>query len=262
MENRSLLRPDPRILFSLGSWSVTIWLIFELFNLRLHNWHYVNLVSNTAIRWAGYTLAYATVLPGIFITFTLLKNLGVFTGIRLKRRLIADDHLTLIQLSGLLLLLLPLILPEYFFPLVWGGFVLLLDPLNYKRGIPSLLADIQKGTLCKTVRLLAAGLICGFLWEFWNFWAASKWIYTVPFVGNIKLFEMPVLGFLGFPPFALECYAMYNFLAGSRLAVPWEQWPVSNESRWARVVLTAVLQIPFWFACYWLIDKYSVLSFK
>jgi hypothetical protein len=28
------------------------------------------------------------------------------------------------------------------------------------------------------------------------------------------LFEMPVLGYLGFPPFALECYAMYHALRG------------------------------------------------
>jgi hypothetical protein len=25
---------------------------------------------------------------------------------------------------------------------------------------------------------------------------------------------MPVLGYLGFPPFALECYAMYHWLRG------------------------------------------------
>jgi hypothetical protein len=28
----------------------------------------------------------------------------------------------------------------------------------------------------------------------------------------VKLFEMPVLGFLGFPPFALECFLMYRFV--------------------------------------------------
>jgi len=42
----------------------------------------------------------------------------------------------------------------------------------------------------------------------------------VPYLGNIKLFEMPVLGFLGFLPFAIECWAMYIFsrsLLGSRL---------------------------------------------
>ncbi len=54
--------------------------------------------------------------------------------------------------------------------------------------------------------------ICGGLWEFWNFWARAKWIYTVPILGDIKIFEMPVLGYFGFPPFALECFAMYVFV--------------------------------------------------
>ncbi len=38
--------------------------------------------------------------------------------------------------------------------------------------------------------------------------------YSVPYLGGVKLFEMPVLGYLGFPPFALECYAMYHWLRG------------------------------------------------
>jgi hypothetical protein len=28
----------------------------------------------------------------------------------------------------------------------------------------------------------------------------------------MKVFEMPILGFFGFPPFALECFALYHFL--------------------------------------------------
>ncbi len=57
--------------------------------------------------------------------------------------------------------------------------------------------------------LMAGGLTCGFFWEFWNYWAAAKWTYTLPFLGpfeQYKAFEMPLLGFLGFLPFALECW--------------------------------------------------------
>ncbi len=53
--------------------------------------------------------------------------------------------------------------------------------------------------------------MCGVLWEFWNYWAGTKWIYAVPILGDIRLFEMPVPGFLGFPPFCLECYVLYQF---------------------------------------------------
>jgi hypothetical protein len=47
------------------------------------------------------------------------------------------------------------------------------------------------------------------VWEFWNYWARTKWIYTVPILPDWKIFEMPVPGYLGFPAFAVECFTMY-----------------------------------------------------
>jgi hypothetical protein len=45
-------------------------------------------------------------------------------------------------------------------------------------------------------------LLCGVLWEFWNYWAAPKWVYDVPRLGFGKVFEMPILGYGGYVPFA------------------------------------------------------------
>jgi len=42
----------------------------------------------------------------------------------------------------------------------------------------------------------------------------------VPYLGHVKVLEMPVLGYLGFPAFALECFAMYQWLRGRLGAVP------------------------------------------
>jgi hypothetical protein len=60
--------------------------------------------------------------------------------------------------------------------------------------------------------LLLSGVACGFLWEFWNFWAGARWYYTIPILGHVKVFEMPVLGYLGFPPFAVECFTLLAFV--------------------------------------------------
>ena len=107
----------------------------------------------------------------------------------------------------------PLLWPSpYLAAPVFLGFIFLLDPLNARAGDESLLGDLRAGTRDRLVNLLAAGFICGGLWEFWNFWARAKWIYTVPILGDIKIFEMPVLGYFGFPPFALECFTMYVFV--------------------------------------------------
>ena len=61
-------------------------------------------------------------------------------------------------------------------------------------------------------------IIAGLFWEFFNFWARAKWIYTVPLFDELKLFEMPLAGFIGFPPFAVECAVIYRLLVWHRLA--------------------------------------------
>ena len=118
---------------------------------------------------------------------------------------------------GLAFIVYPLLVPQslavYLFGFVWVGFILLLDPLNKLLGNPSLFSDLEEGRLNKILSLMVAGYICGLFWEFWNYWAFTKWIYTFPITQSIKYFEMPILGFLGFGPFALELYVMYHFVA-------------------------------------------------
>ena len=60
---------------------------------------------------------------------------------------------------------------------------------------------------------MLGGVTCGLCWEFWNYWAVAKWTYQLPFLGDLeryKIFEMPWLGFLGFLPFAVECWVVFN----------------------------------------------------
>jgi len=103
---------------------------------------------------------------------------------------------------------------------VWLGFIFLLDPVNAHLGAESLWRDWRAGRRDRLINLVLSGFLCGVLWELWNYWARTKWIYTVPGFEDWKLFEMPVLGFLGFPPFAIECVVMVRFFAalGERAA--------------------------------------------
>lgn len=207
----SWLRTRRMEFLELAFWSLVFWLIFEMLNLRLKNWRYLEIEPRFWIRWPGYALAYATVLPGIFETKDLLSSLWPRNSPPRPCPLPWTWH-PLFLATGILMLALPLLWPRYFFPLVWGAFVFLLQPVNFRRAAPSLLRDLENGSLREILLLLAAGFICGGLWEFWNFWARAKWEYTIPHVGFLKIFEMPVLGYLGFPPFALSCFVMYAFV--------------------------------------------------
>jgi len=255
LKGNSLILNRAKEFFLMIPWSIFIWLIFEAANLSLKNWYYINLPHSIVERWLGYAIAYGTVLPGIFETTELLEVLGLFRNSKIKKTAISSGGHSVLIFLGILCLSSSLLIPEYCFPLIWMGFIFLLEPFNYRFGGKSLLRDLEEGNPRKIYLLLVAGLICGFLWELWNFWALSKWVYTVPFFEKAKGFEMPILGFLGFPPFAVQAYAMYNFISLFRSKRGWEEsthrlnW--EKRTRPLTSVLTAIL-----------IGSFSVLIFR
>ncbi len=214
----SLLHDRQREFWSMLPISVFIWLLFEAYNFVIRNWAYTIVPLQIWQRWAGYVVAFSTVLPGIFITADLVQMLFrrsptvQTSGCEQIPAQPSTKPSLLFFVLGLILTIAPLILPRYFFPAVWIGPILLLDPILEKTGVQSLSLGIHFGDRTRVYSLLLGGFFCGILWEFWNFWAGSRWTYTVPFFGHLRLFEMPVLGFLGFPPFALECWVLYHLL--------------------------------------------------
>jgi hypothetical protein len=255
LKGNSLLFSRTKEFLLMIPWSVFIWLIFEAANLSLENWYYINLPHSRVERWLGYAVAYGTVLPGIFETTELLETLGLFKNSKMKKTIISGGGHSVLILFGILSLMLSVLMPEYCFPLIWVGFIFLLEPLNYRFGGRSLLKDLEQGTPQKIYLLLVAGLICGFLWEFWNFWALSKWVYAVPFFDKGKGFEMPFLGFLGFPPFAVQAYVMYNFISVFRSKRGWEEstYRLNPEKRTRALTM---------FLAAILIGSFSILLFR
>ena len=105
-----------------------------------------------------------------------------------------------------------IIWPQYGFAFLWMSLFFIMDPVNLWLGRPSLLRRTADGDWRLVLALWVGGLICGFFWELWNFYSSPKWLYQVPYVDFWHVFEMPLLGYLGYLPFALELYAMYAFL--------------------------------------------------
>ena len=223
IKKNSLIMNRTGEFFLMLFWSVFIWTFFEAVNLIMKNWYYINVVPICVVRWLGYGVAYATVLPGLFETTELLESLGLFKDSSVKPVSVNKLWTISFFVLGIACFSGVFFYPKFCFPLIWGSFIFLLEPINYRWGGKSILRDWEKGSLRKFYLLLTAGCICGILWEFWNFWATTKWIYTVPFFEELKLFEMPVLGFFGFPPFAVECYVIYNFISLFRHQRGWEE---------------------------------------
>ena len=212
----SRLHNAPRAFGQMALLSIPLWLIFEGYNLRLANWTYVGLPENWLARTFGYAWSFATITPGIFVTADLIASFRWFEqpSRPVKFSLSTERAMTAL---GAILLTVPLVVPKgpasYLFALVWLGFVLLLEPVNYRLRLPSLLADLEQGRRERLYALLTSGWVCGWLWEFWNWWASAKWLYIFPMFQGWKIFAMPAPGYVGFLSFALECFAMYVFAA-------------------------------------------------
>lgn len=210
----SLIKNRTRQFFIILLISVLIWWIFEFFNYTITNWSYSGILPESWIVRRLYgTIAFSTVLPAVIETFELVKNIKLFDHIKLKKHhKITKRFLYIMIALGIISLILPTIWPTYFFPLVWIGFYFLLDPINYLHKQHSIIQHWKDGNLKIPIALIVAGTIAGILWEFWNYYAVTKWYYNIPFVGFFKIFEMPILGYLGYGPFAWELYAMYYFV--------------------------------------------------
>ena len=206
----------PELLF-VACASVPLWVLFELYNkYSIYSWYYVGLPDLRLVRLFGYAWSFATITPAIFETADLVSSVRDrrFTPARnesacLRPQLLGAAAWTEVAIGAALVAIPIVVHTPYLAASVWLGFIFLLDPLNARAGAESILGDLRAARRGRLINLLIAGLACGIVWEFFNYWSATKWIYNVPILPNLKIFEMPILGFGGFPPFAVECFAMY-----------------------------------------------------
>jgi hypothetical protein len=257
-QGHSILSRSPREFLFLSVLSVPVWLFFEAYNLAIQNWYYAGSDPIWWARWVGYSVCFATVLPAIFEATELAGALGFFREVRVRPIRVSPGLRICLVCLGVVCFVLPLLAPRYTFPLVWLGGAFLLEPFNYKWGTGSLLRDWERGSMGRLLRLLVGGVICGLAWEAFNIQALCKWVYTVPYFEGLKLFEMPLAGFLGFPPFAVECYAIVEFVKIFRGTKERGTPPVSlpAAARWAILVLVSAGSL--WM--FHLLDRYTVNS--
>jgi len=207
----SLLWRSPGVFAWLFPLSVPTWWLFEWFNERLGNWEYLGSDHFTDLEYFFYaSLSFSTVIPAVFESAELVRSLRWIErfadGPRFPRGGDSRGYRIAVAAAGAAMLAATLLWPRYCFPFVWTSLVFLFEPLCLALGRRGLTTDIARGDWRNWMSLWIGGLLCGFFWEMWNMYSAPKWIYHVPFVGFGKVFEMPILGYLGYLPFAMELF--------------------------------------------------------
>ncbi len=217
LRGSSLITGQPRTFAVMLPVSIIGWLLFEAYNVRLANWEYINMSDSFTVRVIGYVLSFSTITPGIYETAHLVRAIFFPDGLSWKKIPFSGRTMNVMIAAGAVLMIIPLVVPRhiavYLFGLVWLGVIPLVDPVNRKLGTRSIVEELEEGQWATFTSLVFSGIVCGFLWEFWNYWALTKWIYHIPFWSGVKFFEMPATGFPGFIPFAFECFVMFNLAA-------------------------------------------------
>jgi hypothetical protein len=202
--------PGPRRHAALALLSVPIWWWFELVDARTQNWHYVNPYDPSPFWYVVLaSLAFSTVVPAIVSATALVRRLAPGRPALTE----ASARFGARQISaGIVLQALVFAFPTQMYPFVWIAPFLVVDGIGARLTGRALGADLLAGGWREAAVIGGAGVLCGLLWEFWNYRSVPSWEYSVPLLGFWKVFEMPLLGYLGYIPFAWSIVRLVNVL--------------------------------------------------
>ncbi len=217
-KNTSLIHRNFRRFISLFFLSIPVWWLFELLNERNQNWIYVGRDHFSNIQFFILaSISFSTVIPAVFEMAELFSTFQWASRFNKGPRISKSRKTSLRMLViGAVMLSLDLLWPGYFFVFMWVSIYLILEGINIMLDKKTLVVFTDHADWGPVYVLAMGCLTCGFLWECWNFYSYPKWIYDVPFVGYAKIFEMPLLGYLGYIPFSFELYAIYMLLTHTR----------------------------------------------
>ena len=212
---RSLLHGGGWRIAAMFALSAPLWWAFEVANWRLENWRYVGTeVYGGQAHLLLKTISFVFVLPALAESRDLLRAFVRFPSPpALPLPSWTSPALVAVGLACVPLLYL---FPDQAYPLVWVAPLLVLDGVADLRGRPNVFALLRAGRAAPVLLIAVAGLGTGLLWELWNWGAVPYWEYRIPYVGVLPVFEMPILGYLGYPPFALLADAFWRTVTGGR----------------------------------------------
>ena len=204
-------RRDFILLFAI---SAPMWWLFELINLRTANWEYLGREAVNPFEFNLLaTISFSIVVPAVFETADLMRSFRWIDRFASGPRVPVTRALFVgLFVVGLAMLSAMLVWPELFYPFAWISLVLIVEPINYWSGRPYFLKNLRVGDWRTVVSLAVGALVCGFFWEMWNYYSFPKWSYHIPALDFLRIFEMPLLGYGGYIPFALELYTLKNFI--------------------------------------------------
>lgn len=221
---RSMVNDRPQELIGIGVSSAVGWMLFEYLNFFVdYDWYYPfgDQISNE--QFLFYAIVISTgLLPLSFVFYDLFNTVPV-----LKTRftegfkfIMPEKIKTILLVLSLLSLFATGFFPSQLFFVLWISPAVLIGVVLDKLGIWTPLRSIGKGNWRPTLVFALTYLAAGLCLECENYFSAARdiagnptysqqpafWEYNLPYVNKYHLFQMPLLGYLGYMPFGIYCW--------------------------------------------------------
>ena len=235
-----MLSEYPTEMLGIASASVSGWMLYEYLNFYVNlNWYYpfshqlTGDKNNDQVFLLYSIIGSSGLLPMAFEWYDLMLTVpwlsnrfdaGVKYTMPTGRKIV----LLIVALAGISCL--GLFSLQIFYLWLWPLIIISIVLSFLKVWTP--FTPIKAGNWTPLLIFALAYLVQGFVMEGWNYFSAvhengeavrtytpAYWAYKFPYVDGYEIFEMPVLGFLGYLPFSLYCWIwwiMYAVLLGIR----------------------------------------------
>ncbi len=218
----SLLSRYPREIVGIGVAATSGWMLFEYLNFFVdENWYYPkgDIVPDDEFTVYA-TLGSSGLMPAAFEFYMLLNTF------RFRHRFDHGIKITLHKGIRIVILVGALVgmfaigfFPDGMFTVLWLSPLLILSVVLESIGIWTPFTPIKTGNWSPLLKYALTYLIYGFLLEWWNYFNSTHpddpkklitftpahWVYSLPYVNRFHVFEMPVLGYMGYLPFGIYC---------------------------------------------------------
>lgn len=215
---RCLLGSRPRYFAALFPASALFWWVFEFLNRFVGNWHYVNVADYGALEYTVLaTMSFSTVLPAVMSTAHYLSSYPRIDAAFADMARVPWPGGRFVMLftlfAGVLGVAAAGAWPTIAFALVWVAPALVIISLGALTGAQTGFERLQAGDLRVVFVPALSALVCGLFWEMWNYWSYARWEYAIPYVERLRIFAMPLLGYAGYLPFGIACFAVSALVA-------------------------------------------------
>jgi hypothetical protein len=219
---KSILKNSPKEMIAIGIAAMGGWMLFEYLNFFVDdNWYYPNGDSIPHEEFLLYAIVGSSgLIPVIFVIYRLLNT---FPNIRNKYShgpaiVLKNWHVNVLLAVFMTGMFLISFFPDQLFGLLWIAPMAILALVLDKIGLWTPFTGLKTGNWSPLLKYTLTYLVYGLSLECLNYFSAlhptgqplithtpAVWVYSIPYVNYGYLFEMPLLGYIGYLPFGVYC---------------------------------------------------------